>query len=241
MKWIIVTGDTGSLGGAIVHKLLKETKFGVIGIGRRDCDDTIKLSNEYPDRYRHLLFDLSDTESVKDFFIKKVHPIGRLYGFVNNAANAYDDLVTNLQLAPLEKMYKINVFTPMMMTKYIIRDMLVSKTKGSIVHISSVSAHTGYKGLAMYASSKGALEAFSKGTAREWGRLGIRSNVVAPGFMETAISAKLTDEQRNKIYKRTSLKKATNVDSVAELTIFLLTEKAGALTGVTVRADNGTI
>lgn len=241
MKWVIVTGDTGSLGGAIVHKLIKETKYGVIGIGRRECDSTIKLSNEYPDRYKHLLFDLADTESVKDFFIKKVHPIGRIYGFVNNAANAYDDLVTNLQFASLEKMYKINVFTPMMMTKYVIRDMLVSKTKGSIVHISSVSAHTGYKGLAMYASSKGALEAFSMGTAREWGGLGIRSNVVAPGFMETAISAKLTDEQRSKIYKRTSLKKATNVDSVAELTVFLLTERAGAITGTTVRADNGTI
>lgn len=57
----------------------------------------------------------------------------------------------------------------MMITKYVLRNMLLHHTKGSIVHISSISAHTGYKGLAMYASSKGALEAFSKDTAREWG------------------------------------------------------------------------
>lgn len=63
------------------------------------------------------------------------------------------------------------------------------------MHISSVSAHTGYKGLAMYASTKGAMEAFSLDTDREWGICGIISNVVAPGFMETNISAKLPDEQ----------------------------------------------
>ncbi len=241
MKWIVVTGDTGSLGGMIVKKLLKEKDFGVIGIGRRNSESTNEFIRDYPNRYRHLIFDLINSDEVKDFFIEKIHPIGRIYGFVNNAANAYDDLITNLQVAPLEKMFRINVFTPMMLTKYIIRDMLVSKTKGSIVHISSVSAHTGYKGLAMYASSKGALEAFSKGTAREWGQLGIRSNVVSPGFMETAISAKLTDEQRNKIYKRTSLKKATSVESVADLAVFLMTEKAESITGATIRVDNGTI
>ena len=241
MSWIIVTGDTGSLGGAIAGKILKETEYGVIGIGRRNSDGTQALLGEYTERYKHLVFDLSNVSGVKQFFHDEIHPIGRIYGFVNNAANAYDDLVTNLQLEPLEQMYNINVFAPMMITKYVLRDMLVSGIKGSIVHISSVSAHTGYKGLAMYASSKGALEAFSKGTAREWGATGIRSNVIAPGFMETAISAKLNDAQRSKIYKRTSLKKATDVDSVAELAVFLLTDKAGSITGTTLHVDNGTI
>ena len=241
MNWVVVTGDTGSLGGAIIDKIIGETSFGVIGIGRRENEFTDKVAKLYPERYRHLSFDLNDSDNIKEFFNKIIRPIGRIYGFVNNAANAYDDLVTNIHLEPLERMYRINVFSPMLLTKYIIRDMLVSKLSGSIVHISSVSAHTGYKGLAMYASTKGALEAFSKGTAREWGSRGIRSNVVAPGFMETAISAKLTDEQRSKIYKRTSLKKATDVDSVAELAVFLMTDKARSITGTTLHVDNGTI
>lgn len=138
-------------------------------------------------------------------------------------------------------MYAVNVFTPMMITKYAIRNMLLHHTKGSIVHILSISVHTGYKGLAMYASSKGALEAFSKDTAREWGELGIRSNVVVPGFMETAMSSTLTDDQKNRIYKRTSLKAATSIHSVAETVVFLLSDNACSITGQNVHVDNGTI
>lgn len=185
--------------------------------------------------------DLSHPESVKELYFEKLRVVGRFCGLVNNAADAYDDIVTNLQLDQLELMYRVNVFSPMMLTKYVIRDMLVNGTKGSIVHISSVSAHTGYKGLAMYASSKGALESFSKGVAREWGERGIRSNVVAPGFMETGISAKLSDEQRVKIYNRTSLKKTTDVDSVADTVRFLLSNESKSITGSIIFVDNGTI
>ena len=133
------------------------------------------------------------------------------------------------------------IVTPMMMTKNVIRNMILHKVKGSIVHISSISVHTGYKGLAMYASSKGALEAFSKDTAREWGSLGIRSNVVVPGFMATAMSSTLTEEQRGKIYARTSLKAATSIRSVAETVAFLVSEKAESITGQNIHVDNGTI
>ena len=93
----------------------------------------------------------------------------------------------------------------------------------------------------MYASSKGALEAFSKDTAREWGELGIRSNVVVPGFMETEMSASLTREQKDRIFRRTSMKQATSVRSVAETTVFLLSEKACSITGQNIHIDNGTI
>ena len=154
---------------------------------------------------------------------------------------AYDYIITNLNIDKLKAMYDVNVFTPMMITKYAIRHMLLHKNKGCIVHISSISAHTGYKGLAMYASSKGALEAFSKDTAREWGELGIRSNVVVPGFMETAMSSTLTENQKDRIYKRTSLKSATSIQSVAETVAFLLSEKASSITGQNIHVDNGTI
>ena len=138
-------------------------------------------------------------------------------------------------------MYEVNVFTPLIITKYVIRNMILHRTKGAIIHISSICAHTGYKGLAMYASSKGALEAFSKDTAREWGERGIRSNVVVPGFMETAMSENLSEEQKDRIYKRTSLKKATSIESVAETVAFLLSDKACSITGQNIHVDSGTI
>jgi 3-oxoacyl-[acyl-carrier protein] reductase len=119
--------------------------------------------------------------------------------------------------------------------------MLLHHTRGSIVHLSSISVHTGYKGLAMYASTKGALEAFSKNTAREWGELGIRSNCLVAGFMETEMSSTLDEEQKNRIYKRTSLKKAVDVQSVAETIAFLLSKNANSITGQNIHVDSGTI
>ena len=93
----------------------------------------------------------------------------------------------------------------------------------------------------MYASTKGALEAFSKNTAREWGEKGIRSNCIVSGFMETAMSGSLTEDQRQKIYRRTSLKKATSLESVASTVVYLLSEGAAGITGQNIFVDSGTI
>ena len=237
----LVTGCSRGVGLEICRFLLQQGHT-VYGIARSFSEEFQKLQGEYQDRLYFKSVDLSDSDNVrqsifKDFVSNKV----RLHGFVNNAAIAYDDIVTNLNLAKLQAMYAVNVFTPMMITKYAIRNMLLHHTRGCIVHISSISAHTGYKGLAMYASSKGALEAFSKDTAREWGELGIRSNIVVPGFMETSMSSTLTEEQKDRIYKRTSLKKATSVNSVAETVAFILSDKAQSIRGQNIHVDSGTI
>lgn len=237
----LVTGCSRGVGLEICSVLLEQGHT-VYGVARSHTDDYAVLENKYQGRLFFKSVDLSDSENVqksvfKDFVSNKI----QLHGYVNNAAMAYDDIVTNLNLEKLQAMYAVNVFTPMIITKYVLRNMLLHHTKGCIVHISSISAHTGYKGLAMYASSKGALEAFSKDTAREWGELGIRSNVVVPGFMETAMSSTLTEEQKDRIYKRTSLKSATSIRSVAETVAFLLSDKAASITGQNVHVDNGTI
>lgn len=238
---ILVTGCSRGVGLEICKVLLAQGNT-VYGVARSHTDEFKSLESEYAGRLFFKSIDLSDSEGArKSVFKEFITNDIVLNGYVNNAAVAYDDIVTNLNLDRLKAMYDVNVFTPMMITKYAIRNMLLHKTKGSIVHISSISVHTGYKGLAMYASSKGALEAFSKDTAREWGLLGIRSNVVVPGFMATAMSASLTEEQRSKIYARTSLKAATDVNSVAETVVFLLSDKACSITGQNIHVDNGTI
>ena len=238
---ILVTGCSRGVGLEICRVLLEEGHC-VYGVARSHTDEFKALETAYEGKLFFRSIDLADSENVRKAIFKEfVTNEIVLHGFVNNAAVAYDDIVTNLNLDRLKAMYDVNVFTPMMITKYAIRNMILHKTKGSIVHISSISVHTGYKGLAMYASSKGALEAFSKDTAREWGGIGIRSNCVVPGFMETAMSASLTEEQRNKIYARTSLKTATSIESVAETVSFLLSEKASSLTAQSILVDNGTI
>ncbi len=225
MKNILLTGDSKGLGKSIKNQL-REKGYNVIGISRTSED---------------IKFDFSKSEDIKSLYFDEIKNRGPIHGFINNAALAYDDIITNLNFESLEKMYRINVFSPMMLTKYILRDFLLNKVSGSIVHISSVSAHTGYKGLAMYASTKGSLEAFSKNTAREWGRLGIRSNIICPGFMKTNMSSSISDDIAEKIFKRNSKLSLLNVVDVANACVFLISNESNGITGEILHVDNGTI
>jgi 3-oxoacyl-[acyl-carrier protein] reductase len=241
MKNILVTGISKGLGLEIANSLLADGNF-VYGLSRKSNDNTLRLVAEYPDSFEHICYDLSNLQDLKALWTEKF--LGRnipVHGFVNNAALAIDDLITNINLEKLEEMYHVNVLAPMLLTKSVLRNMLLHKLKGSIVHISSISAHTGYKGLAMYASTKGAIEAFSKNTAREWGEKGIRSNCVVAGFMETEMSSKLDDELKTRIYKRTALKIPTSKSSVAQTVSFLLSDKSESITGQNIFVDSGTI
>lgn len=238
---IIVTGASKGLGFETTKSLL-EIGWTVYAISRSKTENLKKILLKYPVKLKWIQYDLSDGENVKQTLFKDWVGIDTpIHGFVNNAAMAYDDIITNLNLVTLEKMYRLNVFTPMMLTKFVLRKMLLHNIKGSIVHISSISAHTGYKGLAMYASTKGALEAFSKNTAREWGEKGIRSNCLVAGFMETEMSSSLSDSQKFRIYQRTSMKQAVDINSVVETIKFLLSEDAKSITGQNIFVDNGTI
>lgn len=225
MKNILLTGDSKGLGENIKRKLL-DSGYNVIGLSRSSTD---------------IKYDLSNVDGVKDLYLSIIKDRGPIHGYINNAAFAYDDIITNLNLDKLMEMYKVNVFSPMMLTKYVIRDMMLNKTHGSIVHISSISVHTGYKGLAMYASTKGSLEAFSKNTSREWGRMGIRSNIVCPGFMDTNMSSSLNDEQRNKIFIRNSKQKELTTEEVSSTVTFLISDESSGITGQIIHVDNGTI
>ena len=238
---ILVTGVSRGVGLEICRVLLGQGHR-VYGIARIYTEEVKRLESTYSEKFSFRSVDLSNVKNVHKLVFKEfITNTTELHGYVNNAAMAYDDIITNINIDKLAMMFQTNVYTPMILTKYAIRNMLLHKVKGSIVHISSISAHTGYKGLAMYASSKAALEAFSKNTSREWGELGIRSNVIVPGFMETAMSATLSGEQKDRIYKRTSLKQATDINSVAETIAFLLSDKARSITGQNIHVDNGTI
>lgn len=243
-KNILVTGVSRGLGLDIAKALLTDTEtcYCVYGISRSKTPQLEELMAQYPDRMKWLAYDLSDCDNVSKVIFKEFVGFDTpLHGYVNNAAIAYDDIVTNLRYKPLLNMYQVNVFTPMLMTKYAIRHFLLHNTGGSIVHLSSISVHTGYKGLAMYASSKGALEAFSKNTAREWGERNVRSNCLVAGFMETDMSSTLTADQKDRIYKRTSMKRPTTTASVAATVAFLISDKAASITAQNIHVDSGTI
>ena len=146
---ILVTGCSRGVGLEICKVFLEQCHV-VYGVARSHTEEFKALEAEYAGKLFFKSVDLSDSEGVRKAIFKEF--VGNkivLHAYVNNAAMAYDDIVTNLNLDRLKAMYDVNVFTPMMMTKYAIRNMLLHHTRGAIVHISSISAHTGYKGLAM--------------------------------------------------------------------------------------------
>jgi 3-oxoacyl-[acyl-carrier protein] reductase len=240
-KNILLTGCSRGLGLAIAKSLLNSNNK-VYGVSRSLTPEIEILLKNYPNQFYYKQFDLANVDDIQEeifkSWLKNNIPI---HGFINNAAVAYDDIITNLNADKLKNMFDINVFSPFMITKYAIRNMIVNRVKGSIIHLSSISVHTGYKGLAMYAGSKGALEGFSKNTSREWGEKGIRSNCLVAGFMDTDMSNTLGDEMKDRIYKRTSLKTPTSLESVAETINFLISDNSLSITGQNIFVDSGTI
>ena len=238
---VLITGVSRGV-GLEMSQLFLEKGHTVYGISRTESEALKALEKQYPDHLFLKVFDLSNPQDIKqsvfrDFVTNQIP----LHVLINNAATAYDDIVTNLNYDDLKTMFEVNLYSPMFLTKYAIRNMIYNRVAGSIIHISSISAHTGYKGLSMYAASKGALQSFSKNVSREWGERGIRSNIVVPGYMETAMNAKLTAEHKNRIFKRTALKKETDMRSVAETVLFLSDERSKSITGQEIFVDSGTL
>ncbi len=238
---ILLTGGTRGLGRCIVQRLLDRGDEIWI-VARSGSVVHFDLPEESRERIHLVLADLSDVDGLRHNLTSAIDSKAIAFdGLVNNAATAYDDLITNSSITDIEYSFRVNVFAPMELTRYVIRNMLLHGKAGSLVHISSISSRTGYKGLSMYAATKGALESFSRGVAREWGGKGIRSNCVVPGFMETDMSSTLSAEQKNKIYRRTSLGKATDPLSVAETVCFLLSDASRSITGQDIIVDSGTV
>jgi 3-oxoacyl-[acyl-carrier protein] reductase len=116
---------------------------------------------------------------------------------------------------------------------------MMSERAGRVVSISSVVATTGYKGLSAYSATKGALLGFTRSLAREVGELGITVNAVAPGFVDTEMTRDLSEAEREKVARRSALRRLIGADDVAAAVDFLFSEQARNITGTTLTVDAG--
>jgi len=237
MKVVVVTGASKGLGLAVCQALVVEN-YHVIGIARSKSTDFSMLQSKYPSTLSFESFDLSDSDNIQVLCRAITTTYGRVYGLINNAAVGHDGILATMHETQISETLAVNIQAPLLLSKYFVRPMLINQC-GRIVNISSIIASTGYSGLSVYGASKAALSGFTKSLSREVGKANVTVNTIAPGFMDTAMTAGLTDDKLDKIKRRSPLNKLAESCDVAQAVVYLLSDNAKSITGSTMTIDAG--
>lgn len=238
MRNVIVSGGSRGLGLAICRRL-SQAGYRVIALARRCTAEFDQAVTEAaPGELHFVAFDLNDIGAMPELIksIRRDH--GPIYGLVNNAGIGTAGVLAAMPLDKIEELIRLNTLSPIALTRQAMRSML-SESTGRIINMSSIIASTGYSGLSVYAATKGALNAFTRSLAREAGRAGITVNAVAPGFIDTALTSEMTDEQRQQIGHRSALRRLAEPDDVARVVEFLLGDGGRNITGTITTIDAG--
>ena len=163
---------------------------------------------------------------------------GAIYGLVNNAGIGTEGLLATMHNSEIEALVRLNVLSPVILTKYVVRHMMADG-EGRIVNMSSIIASTGYNGLSVYGATKAAATGFTRSLAREVGKLGITVNAIAPGFIETELTQSLSDDSAGAHRRPQRVAPAARGRDVARMVEYLLGEGGRNITGSVLTIDAG--
>ena len=241
LRNVIVTGGSRGLGLGIAKKLVV-AGYGVIAIARNASDELAAAMQEAGEALKFWSCDLADTTRIADLVAAIRKEFGPIYGLVNNAGIGTSGVLAAMRVADIERTVQLNTVSPIVLTKHVVRAMMVdsgSRNGGRIVNISSIVSSTGFSGLAVYGATKSALIGFTKSLAREVGPLGITVNAVAPGFIDTRMTDGLEGAQRAQIVRRSPLSRLAEIDDGAAAVAFLMSDAAKNITGTVLTVDAG--
>jgi 3-oxoacyl-[acyl-carrier protein] reductase len=184
--------------------------------------------------------DAADADAIRGFVAGVAARFGRIDHCIANAAIAQEGVLATMRDDEIDAMLAVNVRGAIVLVRECVRQMLVAPPGDrSVTLVSSVVAARGSPGLCVYAATKAALEGFGISLARELGPRGIRVNTVAPGFLETDLSASLSPENRERIARRTALHRLGTATDVAGTVSFLTSSAGSFLTSQAIGVDGG--
>ena len=239
MEIALVTGGSSGIGRAIVEQFIKEKKY-VYFTYNKNIEGANKVVNQYGDdncsALKCSVENNSEADEVVNHILKERKKIDIL---VNNAGINYDVPFLLMNMEKFINTININFLGAVYFSKLVIKNMISNK-RGSIINISSISSFTANPGQTNYASSKAALNIFSKSLAKEVGKFNVRVNCVAPGMTRTNIYEKLPAEVKNNLVRNIPLNRIAEPSEIANLVSFLASDLSSYITGSVITIDGGT-
>ena len=241
MKTFFITGISRGLGLELTRHFL-EKGYKVIGLSRTKSEALGRLIDKYPELLEWHQFDLErlcqDEESIKHVVdLDKVS----IDVFIDNAAILYKDLIHKIRGKELSHMFCINTVIPIILTKMIVNNFLRFKKPGCIIHMSSICAHRAFNGLSMMGATKAAIEAFSRKTAYEYGRFGIRSNTVVAGLLEIGMRSTVNERLTDNLKSMTAMRKLVDTQSIVSIIDYLVSDDSHCITGENIHINAGIV
>ena len=239
-KVALVTGAGRGIGAQIARTLAAEhIDIAVVDYGERSAaQETLDALAAAGVTARYYKCDVSDFTAAKAVADAVVKDFGKIDILINNAGVTADKLILRMDEADWDRVLNINLKGCFNMIKHVTPYMM-RKRYGRIVSISSVVGLMGNAGQANYAASKAGIIGLTKTVAKEFGARGITANAVAPGFVKTAMTDALSDEQKQAMYKLIPLGALGETQDIANAVKFLVSDDARYITGVVLKVDGG--
>ncbi len=243
-KNIVVTGGSRGIGKAIVEE------FAALGgnviftyhsneVAASELRST--LASLYPAQtFISYQCDISQHDQVEEFYNSQLDDLKTIDVVVNNAGITHDGLMLMMQPEQWHQVIQTNLTGTFYLTQKVIFKM-VRKKRGSIINISSVAGVYGNAGQCNYAAAKAGMIGMSTSLSKELASRNIRVNVIAPGFIDTDMTDKMSEEEQSKIIEKIGLKKMGQASDVAHAAAFIASDKAGYITGQTLVVDGGLV
>lgn len=235
-KNALITGASGGIGGEIARTL--HAAGASVGLSGTRVEPLEALAAELGARAHVLPCNLSDAAAVDQLPKDAIAAMGSVDILVNNAGITRDQLFMRMSDDEWGDVINVNLTSTMRLCKGVIRGMMKARW-GRIVNISSIVGATGNPGQANYAASKAGMVGMSKSIAYEVASRGITVNCIAPGFIATAMTDTLTDDQKEKINVQIPAGRMGNPGEIAAAALYLASDQAGYVTGTTLHVNGG--